>query len=474
MAMVMGTGTDMSLKPSSLIALLALTGAAVQAEITVVPRVSVSETLTDNAFLDNQNKKSELITQLSPGLRVDIKGARLNTFFDYALTHVSYARGTDSGRTQNALNTFGTLEAIENFAFVDFSGSISQQAVSAFQVQSLDNTAINANRAEVSTYRVSPYLRGRLGESASYEARYTHSQTNSSSDLSSDVTSTDGSVRFTGGSSFRRLGWTADATRQTVDYSRGRTTESDRINLGLTYAITPQLVALVNGGHEANNYDSLDKQGYATYGYGLNWNPSERTKFSASRTKRSFGNAHNLSFEHRSARTLWRISDSKDVSVTPSQTGFLVNTETLQPTVVGSFLTSAISLQRRQDVSVALLGVRSTLTLTATRSQSTRLDTLTVGQDDLNSSAVVNQRGFSVNYSHRLTPDYSLGVVLSQQDTSGVLSSQDNTLRGLNVNVSGKVGPRTSATLSARRVVSSGSSVPYTENALTGNLNVQF
>ena len=467
-------GTGMSLKPSALIALLALSGGAANAEVTVVPRVGLTETLTDNVRLDDQNQKSELVTQVSPGIRVDIKGAKLKTFFDYALTHVSYARGTAASRTQNALNTFGTLEAIDNRAFVDFSGSISQQAVSAFQTQSLDNTAINANRTEVSTYRVSPYLRGQLGDSANYEARYTHSLTSSGSALSSDVTSTDGSVKLTGGSAFRRLGWSADAGRQTADYSAGRATESDRLNLGLSYAITPQLIALVNGGHEANNFTSLDKQGYATSGFGMNWNPSERTKLSASRNKRSFGQAHNLSFEHRSARTTWRVSDSKDVSVTPSQSGFLLNTETLQPTVISSFLTSAISLQRRQDMSVSLLGVRSTVTLTATRSESTRLDTLSIGQDDLNSSAVVNQRGFSVNYSHRLTPDYSLGVVLSQQDTSGALSTQDSTLRGLNINVSGKVGHRTSATLSARRIVSSGSSVPYTENALPGNLNVQF
>ena len=467
-------GTGMSLRPSAVIALLALTGASVNAEITIDPRVGLTETLTDNVRLDDANKKTELVTQVSPGIRVDIKGAKLKTYLDYALTHVSYARGTSSGRTQNALNTFGTFEAVDDWAFLDFSGSISQQAVSAFQTQAIDNTAINANRAEVSTYRVSPYLRGRLGNSANYEARYTHTLTNSSSALSSDVTSTDGSIKLTGGSAFRRLGWSADANRQTADYSRGRTTESDRFNLGLTYAITPQVNAFVNGGYEANNFTSLDKQGYATSGFGLNWNPTERTKLSASRNKRSFGQAHNVSFEHRSARTTWRISDSKDVSVTPSQTGFLLNSEVLQPSVISSFLTSAISLQRRQDVSVSLLGVRDTITFTATRSQSTRLDTLSIGQDDLNSSAVVNQRGLSVNYLHRLTPDYTLGVVLSQQDTSGALSTQDNTLRGLNVNVSGKVGHRTSATIGARRVVSSGSSVPYTENALTGNLNVQF
>ena len=467
--------TVMSRKSSTLAAFVATASVAAFAQVTVVPRIAVTETLTDNVRLVAVDEKSDQVTQISPGIRIDIKGARLKTYFDYALTQVVYAQGTASNRSQNSLNTFGTLEAIDNWAFLDFSGAISQQAISAFGVQSIDNVSVNANRAEVSTYRLSPYLRGQFGSTATYEARYTQSITSGGNAvLGSDVTTSDGVVRLAGGSAFRSLGWSADATRQNIDYSAGRTTESDRLNLGLSYAITPQVNVSANTGQEKNNFTSLEKRSYATHGFGVNWNPSERTKLSISRNQRSFGKAHNLSFEHRTGRTVWRISDSKDVSATPSQTGLLANTEIVAPSVVGSFLTSAVSLQRRQDVSVSLLGVRDTITFTATTSENTRLDTLSLGQDDLNNSSVVNQRGFSFNYAHRLTPDYSLGVTLSQQDTAGVLSSQDSTLRALNVSVSGKVGHRTSATLGARRIVSSGSSVPYTENALTGNLNVQF
>ncbi len=69
-------GTGMSLRPSAAIALLALAGASANAEVTVDPRVGLTETLTDNVRLDDANKKTELVTQVSPGIRVDIKGAK--------------------------------------------------------------------------------------------------------------------------------------------------------------------------------------------------------------------------------------------------------------------------------------------------------------------------------------------------------------------------------------------------------------
>lgn len=463
----------MSRPPSALAGVLLMVSAAAYAQVTIEPRVSVSETITDNIRLASTNKRSEFTTEISPGIRINVEGARLKTYFDYALTQVIYGRSSAPNRSQNALNTFGTLEAIDDWAFVDFNGSIAQQAVSAFGAQSIDNTSINANRAEVSTYRLSPYVRGRLGAAANYEARYTHTSTSSNAAVNNDVLTQDGTVRFSGGSAFRNLGWSADASRQNIDYKAGRATELDRANLGLTYIITSQVNVFATVGHEANNYTSVDKRNYSTNGYGLTWTPSERTKLAASRSQRSFGSAHSVSFEHRTARTSWRFSDTRDVTATPGQAGFLINPANPLPTAITSFLTSAATLQRRQDLSFSLLGVRDTITFTATRSNNSRLDTLSLGQDDFNTATAVKQNGVSVNYAHRLTPDYSLGVLLSQQDTSGVNTAQETTLRSLNVNVSGKVGRRTTAAVGARRVVSDGVT-PYTENAVTGNLNVQF
>jgi uncharacterized protein (PEP-CTERM system associated) len=309
-----------------------------------------------------------------------------------------------------------------------------------------------------------------------------------------------------GASAFKDLGWTADASRQIVDYSNGRPTEGERANVGLTYGITPQLTVNARVGREANNYTSLSKESFATSGWGFGWRPSEATRLSGSVDQRSFGTAHNLSFEHRTPRTAWSFTDSKDVSTTPIQSGQAVvgslydllfsQFATQQPdpvlraqlvnaylqiyglapnaVVTTGFLTSAVSLQRRQSLSFALLGMRSTVTFIASQSESNRLDTVSTGVDDFNTSNVVRQQGLSANLTHRLTPDYSLGALLSQQNTSGSTSLQESRLRLLSFNVTGKVGKNSSATVGVRRVESEGGVSSYVENAVTGSLNVQF
>lgn len=491
----------------ALTGLLLAASSAALAQVTVTPRLTVTETITDNVSLSSANPQSEQITEITPGLRINIAGSRLKTYFDLDVSRVIYTQNTSESSTQiqNALNTFGTFEAVDNWAFVDFSGTISRQSVSAFGAQSADNTSVNANQAEVSDYRISPYVRGRLGYMADYEVRYSRSTTRSDSATASGVDTADTSAKLSGNSAFRNLGWSADASQQTVRYSAGRATEADRLNLGLTYTLTPQLNVFVSGGREANNFVTLDKESSSSTRLGLNWAPSDTTKLTASRSRRPFGDAHNLSFEHRSARTVWRFTDSKDVSTTPSQTGFgsignvydmlfsqfastepdpiaraaLVNAYLqaygINPaaTVVSNFLSSALSVQRSQNLSFSLLGLRDTITFIATRTQSKRLDTVSTALDDLANGSQVRQNGFNVNYAHRLTPDYSLGVSWSQQNTSGDNKTPDTRLRSLNLNVAGRVGKRTSVVVGVRHVVFDGPS-PYSETAVTGNLNVQF
>lgn len=476
-----------------------------QRVVSVVPRIGITEIFTDNVGLASADPRSEQITQISPGVRVAVEGARLQAYFDYARNELLYAQDSSPRQSQNALTTFGTLEFLDSWAYLDFNGVISQQTISAFGAQSIDNTAVNANRAEVSTYRLSPYVRGRVGDVANYEARYSRSVT-SSDGSAFDVTTADAAIRLAADRAFGKLGWSLDANRQTADYSGGRQAESERVNLGLSYAFTPQLAVSARAGRENSNYNSLQMQSDGTNGVSVSWSPSEVSKLSASLDRRPFGDAHNVSIEHRTARTAWKFTDARDVSTTPgqsagaslgviydllfSQFAYLEPNEVARAQLVNAYLqsngispdalvlssalTSALSLQRRQDISLALLGVRDTITFLASRSESRRLDTVSSGVDDLSTSAVLRQRGFSANYSHRLTPEYSLGVLLSQQNTSGATSLQDSRLRLLSIQIMGKVGRKAAVSAGVRRVLYSNVTAPYGETALTVSLTVQF
>ncbi|HSV52385.1 MAG TPA: hypothetical protein VLJ57_09730, partial [Burkholderiaceae bacterium] len=89
-------------------------------------------------------------------------------------------------------------------------------------------------------------------------------------------------------------------------------------------------------------------------------------------------------------------------------------------------------------------------------------------------SPVVQQRSFTASYAHRLTPQTSLNVIATHQRTNGATGLQGSTLKSYNVSVSSRLGLKVTGSVGARHVTFSGSAAPYTENAVTGSLNVQF
>lgn len=523
--MAMGTGTGMDKKPpirrtpirSAVVMLgVALAAPLVAAQSTeksfepkqsihVVPRVTVTETWTDNVRL-NSTSQTELITEVSPGLHVDFNKTRLKGFFDYSISGMAYANSTTANRTLNALSSNLQLEAIDGTFFVEASGSISQQAASAFGAQLADHTSVNTNRTEVSTYRISPFLKGHLGDVATYSARYSRSTTSSGTLGASDNATSEMILGLKGDFGAKRLSWTADTKNLEVSYSAGRTTENSTSLLGLTFAITPHFNVSAGTGVESNNFSSLSKESNTVNGAGLEWRPLESTKLVVLLLKHSYGDTYKLDFDHRTARTVWNFSDSKMVTQSPNTQGAgasgtaydlyyaqfaatepdpiaraqLVNsylqTYGISPgSVVNTgFTTASVALEHRQQLSFALLGVRSTMTFIASQSESSRLDTVTTAIDDFAASPTVRQRGLNGNFAHRLTPDYSLGLLLSHIETHGTLSAQSTNLRSMNLTLTGKIGKKTTASIGLRKVNAESSVGPFSESAVTARVNLQL
>lgn len=473
----------------------------------VVPTFAATATFTDNVRLTSTNRQADLITQLSPGIQLTSTSGPIRGFLGYALNGLVYAHESQSNEVQHALNAAATIEALENRAYIDVSGNISQQTVSAFGTQSSDNTSANPNRTAVATYSISPYLRGPIGDFANYEARLTYADLGNGNTSDADVATTEVLLRLSGTTSLRSLGWSIDGTRQSYDYAASNTVKSDRVRGLVSYGVTPDLRLSVIAGRESENFETAEKRSHNDTGWAIEWTPTERTRLSATRERRFFGNSHAVSFEHRTPRTVWRFTDSRDLTngfdqfrragagtaydlfftqfaslePDPLARAVLVNTflqnNGISPNavVLGGSLPSAALVQRRQDLSFALLGLRDTLTVIVSQSESERASRSVSVTDDFANGNLLRQRGITVTLAHRLTPLSSLDLTGWVQNTSGTVDARFSKLRTIALSWSARVNPRTSVALTGRhsRFVGS-SSDSYHESALVATLGLQF
>jgi len=472
---------------------------------TISPRIGLSLTSTNHANVSAARGNGDLITEISPGIHIDARTVRLRGYLDYALRGQFYSKNNGS-RHQNALNAFATLEAIDDWFFVDVSGNISQQSISAFGPQSSSDTSINSNSTETATYRISPYIRGTIGSLADYTLRYNASATRADNSTASDVDISQWIAQLRGGTPFHNLKWTLDANRQTADYANGRKTDADLTRLLLTYLITPQFSISASAGWERNDYASLDQESRNTHGYGFDWNPTPRTQISAFKERRFFGDGHRFSISHRFPNSSIRYTDTRDISVLPNQfatagmgslydlyydyfeslipdpavrsafVNALLASAGLDPNrqVVGGFLSSQASKQRQQQLAFVLFGARNSLTLQFNRSENSRIAAaLASTADDFSQSSTIRQTGVSLTFSHRLSALSSLNVTASRQKSTGSYTGTDNldtTTTLYQINLATRLGAKTNGSLSLRRAKYDSDSNPYTENALIATL----
>ena len=247
----------------------------------------------------------------------------------------------------------------------------------------------------------------------------------------------------------------------------------------------------------------IDRDTRGFTGLSMNWAPSKRASLSVVREQRLFGETHNIALAYRTPNTAWTFSDSRGaVTGQPSNSGSVslydlltasfASSETdpakraqhdafllangIRPgaSAIGGFLSSSVSLQRQQQLSFALFGARSTVSVVATRSSNTRLDTVSAVVDDFTTSSVVGQTGLALNVSHRLSARSVLSLAAAQQRSSGSVGQAGNSLRSYNINLSHQFSREMTGNIGARRAVFDSSTAPYSETAVTGTLSVQF
>lgn len=471
----------------------------------VVPRVSIAQRFSDNSQLSTQNRQGEQATEVSPGIGMVLNTARLRGFLDYSLRGTYDAQNTVRDTFQQSLNANGTFVAWDNRAFIDLSGVIGQQAISAFESPSVDSVG-NRNLSETSSFRVSPYLRGTLLGTVDYELRHTLQNTKTDTVTRSDLHSEETLARFGREAIGQAFGWTLEASTGELRYDIGARSKIDSVNGRLAYAVNPTLVMAVLAGVDSNNLLTPDMESYNSKGLSLEWRPSDRTRVYLERSSRYFGNGHNVEVEYRSRRSVWRFTDTRDAvtgqldasgaslgslyglidnfigdQVTdPVQRAILVDAELQRlglPAnleVFPGYLTSAATVQRIQELSLGLFGQRNAVVLAVSRNNTRPLAPALISLgDDFGFTQAIVQKVWTASFAHRLTPLTSFTALYSRQANEGVNTTLKNNLRSLTLGMTTRLGYRTSGVLQFRHSVYDGST-PYRENAVLGVLTHRF
>lgn len=329
------------LKP--LAAALMLAGAlspAIAADVTFTPRIEVRSTYTDNVHLAViGQEQGDVITEIKPGFKLDVDGRRLKAHIDYTLDYLHYR---DRQAEKDKLHNFwgeGGLNAIDDWLFIEARGSINQVLVDPFGAYAVGENAINlsANRAEVRTYHVTPYVRHDIGDFARGEIRYVREGVRSDADRLSDTDTERKTLILSSGSGFRNVGWGFLYNDETIDYaSAGKVGITTAFGV-LKYNVTRQFAVTATAGHEKYGYLSLSNRSSGNFWtVGIGWRPSVRTLLDFSVGRRFFGTTAALNFNHRSRRTAWQVSYNEDITTTQQQ--FQVGTTTTTTLNTAAFI----------------------------------------------------------------------------------------------------------------------------------------
>lgn len=475
-------------------------------KLEILPTLSITQTLTDSYRLKGSApgdaREAEAVTTISPGLRLTSRAGRIQGVFDYGLVGVLHARDSEASQIQHRLSASGRAEVVPNHLDLNASASISRQPTSAFGVQSVDGSLTSQNQSDVRSVSLQPVLRGVLGGAVAVQAAGNASRTSGGSQVGSS--STGASLTLSPAAAGRVISWSITGSRQVSDFDGGRQTTTDRAIGSIIVRPDVELQVTVRGGVERSDLASLESRQSENYGAGILWTPTPRTRVSVDGDKRQFGEAHQIALEHRFRRSVWRYTDSQSLNDGSSSNGAQVTAYALffelfasqEPDPIardalvrsflerngvspdtllggGGFVTSAVSIQRRQELSFALNGVRSTLSLSAFQTTSERGDTLSGANDDL-ATGPVRQRGLSVTVTHRLTPSSSLNFNASTQRSSAVAGASRNNLDSVSLGWNTRLGRMSNLSLTYRLAEYDGITDPYTENAVTAAFSTRF
>ncbi len=496
----------------------------------VVPQISLSETYTDNAQLaPSASAKDSLVSNITAAIRIERQGPRSSVSINYSQQQLFYSDFPRLNNRQNALTSSLTTQIVDNWFFLDARANISQENQSAFgSAISANAAANNQDRTETRTYQLSPNIRGSFTDRAVYQLRLNETQSESDRGALSNAVSqsfpttrsTEWIGRIRNASLAAPMGWALDLNSLAVRSSVIGNKLDARLSASVIYGFNSQLHVSLIGGAERSDFASVDRKTNTTYGAAVEYTPNPRTQVLAGSESRFFGHSHNFIFAHRTPVTAWRLASAREIATLPNELatrngGVLASllsdlvaasipnpvarAEAVRnrfesvggapnPITTGNFLTQRPYVTKNTEASVALLGLRNTITATVSQSDRRSFGNLpaeAATPNTFTNDDNVRRKRASLSWAYRLTSTTVMTLQASRTRTDSLLAPllhaapfiliprSDQQMHSLFITKT--LGQHTSASLGVRHVkFESTAFTSYGENALVGTFIVRF
>ena len=338
------------------------------AEWDVQKSASLNEVYTDNVRLANSGKESAFITQVTPSISIDGKGARARVKLTGSLRYDT--GGRSSGSITPRLNGKANAEVLRNTLFLDANASITQNAIDPYGDIGVDNVNKTGNVTTTYQYSVSPYYRNRIRDVGNLDVRYKYTNTSHSEGTASGSGSHSVHAALNSGPEFSRLNWGVSTDYRTN--SNSGSSGSDFISTDALFGYRFDREWKVDGtvGREWNSYASTRSSlGGARWTVNTTWTPNPRASLRIGYGGRYFGSTPTLDFSYKSRRSTIKAGYSRIVTDANSQLEALAIDPVTGQIYPVAVLTNDVYVDERFTGSYSLAGRRTTLTVSATQSR---------------------------------------------------------------------------------------------------------
>lgn len=451
-----------------------LLSAECRADWKVTPQFDLRETYTDNVgLLRDEFARNQFITEAAPGLSVTAKTPRLEMEANARWRLFSYSdKGNDPNLRDSERNyrANGRAMLVDQFLYVDAGASSTRQSVSAFgQLQ--DNPYSGANRTDVSTWRISPYLQHRFGSFVTADLRYARDSVEAATGGFGSSVASSTAANLSSGTAFVDLGWYLSYNRQQLKEELTGDSTSQNSLVGLRYRVASHLALTTSAGYDNYDYAALgERTAGPSWSLGFIWTPSTRSKLEASFGHRYFGKTGSLAGTHRSRNIVWNLNYSDQVTTTRSQ--FLlpsaIDTAAMLDSLFAASYPDPVLRQQAVQAYIAATGLPLSLANSVNY-----LSNRYIRAKQLRGGAILRGARSSLTFS--VFKDRREALSLQQSDSS-LLGSQLATLndnvnqRGVNFDAEYRLSPVTSLTASAYLVHAQSLETDITNNNRTWRL----